>query len=138
VVGIGPPAEDSRFDIHKELALRATFSVCYECIFEPSEATMALAAYHLETAFVRGCAKTYAGEVGFSPEAEDQLLALMIGWPTVHQCLRNGNVIWSDKEDEGDAKSIVVGTGCDGERLRLTLRWSGTRYSLLVVSVERL
>jgi hypothetical protein len=99
---------------------------------------MAAQAFRVETAYVRGCARTYVSEIGFSPRAETQMSAARIDWPSVHQALRGGRVVWSDKEDAADTMSIVVGTDCDGNRLRVTISWSGARYSLLVLSVERL
>ena len=99
---------------------------------------MAANVFRFETAFVRGCAKTYASEIGFSPLAEAQMATLGVFWPAILQALRGGRVVWSDKEEADVAKSIVVGTDCDGGRLRLTLEWSSSAYKLLVVSVERL
>jgi hypothetical protein len=96
-------------------------------------------AYHMETAFMRGLAKDgLASEIGFSPAAESQMSGLVIIWPDVYQVLRQGRVIWSDKEDADGAKSIMVGTCCDGERLRLTLVWSFAPARVLVASVERI
>ena len=99
---------------------------------------MAVVAFRAETTFVRGCAKTYASQIGFSPKAEGELSGLGLFWPSVHQALRGGRVVWSDKEDANETKSIVVGTDCDGDRLRLTIRWSYPEYTLLVVSIERI
>lgn len=96
------------------------------------------AAFRIETAFVRSCTKWIAGEIGFSPNAELQMTSLGVFWPQVHQVLRNGRVIWSDKEEADGAKSIMVGMCCDGERLRLTLLWSYAPARVLVASVERI
>lgn len=96
------------------------------------------AAYRVETTFLRECAKTYVSEIGFSKEAERQMLVVGVYWPSVYQVLTSGHLVWSDKEEADCTKSIFVGDDCDGERLRLTLRWSATHYSVLVVSVERL
>ena len=59
-------------------------------------------------------------------------------WPSVHQVLTSGRMVWSDKEEADCTKSIFVGSDCDGERLRLTLHWLASLYSLLVVSVKRM
>ena len=89
--------------------------------------------YGLETAFVRGCAKTYASEIGFSPEAEVHLDLLRLGWSDALQVLRIGRVVWSDKTEADGAVCISIGTTCDGERLRLTVRWDANCYRMLVV-----
>lgn len=96
------------------------------------------APYRLETAFVRSCAKQIASEIGFSPGAESQMALLLVFWSEVHQVLRSGRVIWSDKEEAEGAKSIMVGNCCDGERIRLTLLWSYAPARVLVASVERI
>ena len=96
------------------------------------------AVYRVETTFVRECAKTYASEIGFTKGAERQMEVAGIFWPSIHQVLRSGRMVWSDKEEADCTKSIFVGSDCDGERLRLTLRWSASLYSLLVVSAERI
>lgn len=94
--------------------------------------------YRVETAFMRSCAQKMTGEIGFSREAERQMLVLVIFWPQIHQVLRTGRVIWSDKEEADATKSIMVGTCCDNERLRLTLSWSYAPARVLVVSAERI
>lgn len=99
--------------------------------------TMAVAFEH-ETEFLRECAKRYSGEIGFSPTAERDFQSLGIVWSDIHQVLSACRVVWSDKEDAADTKSIVVGKTCDGERLRLTVIWGYPDYRLLVISVERL
>jgi hypothetical protein len=96
------------------------------------------AAFKVETVFVRSCAKTYASEIGFDPPAEDGMASLGLGWPEIHQSLRGGRVVWSDKEEAEGVTSIVVGRTCDGDRLRLTVWWDCGCYRMLVMSVERI
>jgi len=99
---------------------------------------MGSATFRHETNFVRACARDYWTEVGLTPTAEAEMAELSVYWPGVHQALCNCRVVWSDKEDAEDARSVVIGTDCDGERLRLTLLWSASTYRILVVSVERI
>lgn len=95
------------------------------------------AAFKAETVFVRSCAKAYASEIGFSPDAEADMIRLDLIWPEAHQALRGGNVVWSDKQDAEGVTSIVVGRTCDGDQLRLTVCWDCCCYSMLVMSIER-
>ena len=99
---------------------------------------MRTATFRIETAFMRSCAKRISGEIGFSPQAETQMQSLLVSWADAYQVLRNGRVVWSDKEEADGAKSIMVGSCCDGERLRLTLLWSYAPARVLVASVERI
>ena len=94
--------------------------------------------FRIETAFMRGLAKTLASEIGFSPAAELQMTALGVFWPEIHQVLRSGRVTWSDKEEADGAKSIMIGTCCDGVRLCLTLHWSYAPARVLVANVQRI
>ena len=101
--------------------------------------TRMVAVYRLETAIMHSMAKeSLAGGIGFSPSAEAQMHLLSIFWSAIYQVLRSGRVIWSDKDEADGAKSIMVGTCCDGERLRLTLFWSYAPAKVLVASVERI
>jgi len=94
--------------------------------------------FGVETGYVRECAKVHSGEIGFSPGTEASYLALGVDWIDIHQVLCTGRVVWSDKEDASDTKSIMVGRTSEGERLRLTVVWRSPDYRLLVTSVERL
>lgn len=96
------------------------------------------AAFKSETAFLRGCAKTYETEVGFSPQAEADMAADGITWPDVYQVLRSGRVVWSDKEEACGARSIMVGRTCEGEKLSLTVEWDYPSQRVRVTRVERL
>ena len=95
-------------------------------------------AYRIETEFVRVCAENYFGEIGFTPTAEAELIEARLSWVDIYQVLRGGRVVWSDKEEAEGAKSILVGTTCDGDKVRLTIRWSYAPARLLVVSIERI
>ena len=94
--------------------------------------------YRLETGFVRRCAEDLCGEIGFSPTAETELIATKLTWVDAFQALRGGRVVWSDKEEADSARSIVVGSTCDGEQIRLTIVWCFAPPQVLVVSVERI
>jgi hypothetical protein len=94
--------------------------------------------FGLETGYVRECAKVHSGEIGLSPDTEATSRALGVSWTDIHQAICGGRVVWSDKEDASDTKSIMVGRNCDGDRLRLTIVWRSSDYRLLVTSVERL
>ena len=96
------------------------------------------AAFQYETVFVRSCAKTYASEIGFSPRAEEVMIPLKLSWPEIHQALRNGRVVWSDKEDADVGKSTMIGKTCDGDTLRLTIIWDFGFCHILVANIERL
>ena len=96
------------------------------------------AAFQSETVFVRSCAKTYASEIGFSPRAEEVIVSLKLSWPEIHQALRNGRVIWNDKEDTDGGKSTMIGKTCDGDTLRLTIIWDFGCCHILVANIERL
>jgi hypothetical protein len=91
-----------------------------------------------ETTFLRGCAKAYASEIGFRPEAEQEMREHGIDWPAVHQVLRNDRVVWGEKEDAFGATWTVEGMTCDGDRLRLTVQVFCETYRVLVKSAARL
>jgi hypothetical protein len=79
------------------------------------------AAFKAETTYLRSWASSYFSEVSWDAEAEDTMRTEGIPFVLVRQVFLAGRVVTSEKDDAYGAEWEVVGTTCDGERLRLAL-----------------
>lgn len=79
------------------------------------------AAFKIETQFLRGWAATYYAEVSWDTEAEETMREARMPLVVVRQVLLSGRVVFSEKSDADGADWEVIGSTCDGDRLRLAL-----------------
>ena len=92
----------------------------------------------VETRFLRGFAKSYIAETAFTPTAEDDMRTARVSLADVHQALRSGWVVESDKEDAHGARWIVEGSTTDDVPLRLCLDVHCQHYRVCVLRVRRI
>ena len=74
-----------------------------------------------ETRFLRGFAKSYIGETAFTPDAEVSMRSERVSLLDVHQALRRGWVVDSDKEDAHAAQWTVEEEAAQDNPVRLYL-----------------
>lgn len=100
---------------------------------------MAVAAYKAETTYLRGWATSYYSEVSWDDAAEQTMRAERVHLVLVRQVLIAGRVVVSEKNEACGADWEVVGSTCDGDRLRLALTVHCNEYRVRIrrVSVIR-
>jgi hypothetical protein len=81
---------------------------------------MMAAAFKIETTYLRGWATSYFNEVSWDAEAE-RTMREGIPLVLVRQVFLFGRVVQSERNDACGAEWEVVGTTCDGDKLRLSL-----------------
>ncbi len=74
-----------------------------------------------ETKYLREFAKSYIGELGFTPDVEREMRRYRISFVGVYAALQSGRVVYSDKEDAHVAQWVVEGQTEDDIPLRLWL-----------------
>jgi hypothetical protein len=90
-----------------------------------------------ETTFLRSFAKIYISEVAVSAKAELKMRENRINLAEIHQVLRTGVVVYTEKEEACGAQWTVEGLTCDDDRLRVWLDVYCNEYHICVIDVIR-
>ena len=96
------------------------------------------AVFKAETLYLRGWAASYYSEVSWDAAAERTMREERMPLVVVRQALLVGRVVVSEKTDACGAHWEVVGTTCDGDRLRLTLVVHCNEYRVRICGVRAL
>jgi hypothetical protein len=99
---------------------------------------MALPRLRVETTFMRGFAKSYIGETSFTPRAEEDMRCAPVSLVDVHQALRSGWVVESEKEDAHGVLWTMDGNTADDDPLRLYLEVHCQHYRVCILRVSRI
>src|SRR5690348_7752338 len=92
----------------------------------------------VETRYLRGFTKSYIGETAITSEAEEDMRSERVFLTDVHQALRSGWVVESEKEDADGARWTVEGNTADDNPLRLYLEVCCQHYRVSVLRVRRI
>src|ERR1700744_879514 len=101
----------------------------------PWSVSMSALALNTETTYLREFAKHYLNEVAFDDEGERQMREREIYLVEVHQAMKTGVVISSEKEDAEGAIWIVEGETCDNVELIIMLQVQCDQYSMCIKGV---
>lgn len=91
----------------------------------------------VETEFLREFARSPETEVGFTPKVELQMRVQMVSLTGVHQVMRTGEVVLSEKDSAECSMWVVVGETSNNDELRIMLEVVYDRYRMTVTDVRK-
>lgn len=90
------------------------------------------AVFKVETTYLRGWAASYYSELSWDAAAEMTMREEGLSLILVRQALLVGSVVWSEKKEACGADWEVVGSTCDGERLRIAMTVHCDQYRVRI------